>query len=314
MSFNCDILSDSQILNIIMNNSQDNIYFKDTNSRFIANSKAHAMQFGLSHPMEMRGKTDYDFFSMEFAEEAVADEKMIMETGIPIIGKVEKWDIPDNEGVWFSASKYPLYNEEGEVIGTWGTSRDITALKLAQDELARVNKELEKANERLKRTSDMDGLSGLYNQRCFYERLEKAIAAQKDKNNKQGYFSVMLIDIDCFKKINDTYGHTTGDKTIKFVADLIRKNTRALDMCFRCGGDEFGVILYDTGLEQAVCLAERLRKIIEKSSFTFNDKTVHLTVSIGVASYEMNQSLNSILIKVDSKLYASKKQGKNQVN
>lgn len=315
-SHNCDILSDSQILNIIMNNSQDTIYFKDKNSRFIANSKAHAVQFGVNDPKELRGKSDFDFFPKEFAEEAIEDEKRIMETGIPVLGKVEKWDILDDEDIWFSASKYPLYNEEGKVIGTWGTSRDISPLKLAQDEMVRLNEELEKANERLKRISNIDGLSGLYNQRCFYETLEDAIEVYKDKqnNNQPGVFCIMLIDIDRFKSVNDMYGHTTGDKTIQFVADLIQKNTRISDLCFRCGGDEFGVILYDTDNEQGLRMADRLRKIIEKSSFNFNNKTIQLTVSIGVASYDMNQSLNSILIKVDSKLYASKKQGKNQVN
>lgn len=311
-----DILTDSQILKIIMNNSQDTIYFKDKESRFIINSKAHAVQFGLDDPKELRGKSDFDFFPAEFAEETLKDEKRIMETGKPILGKVEKWDILGEEDVWFSASKYPLYNDKGEVIGTWGTSRDITSLKLAQDEMGRLNQELEKANAILERMSNIDGLSGLYNQRCFYERLEDTIKMyqEENKSNQHKSFCVMLIDIDYFKKVNDTYGHTTGDKTIQFIADLIRQNTRISDACFRCGGDEFGVILYDTDIDQGIHLAERLRKTIEKSSFHFNHKMIKLTVSIGIACYDTNQSLNSILIKVDNKLYASKKQGKNQVN
>jgi PAS domain S-box-containing protein len=133
---------EGMIINTIMNNSQDTIYFKDINSKFILNSKAHAMQFGLENPMDLRGKDDYDFFPKEFADMAYATEQEIIRSGKPIIGKVEQWDHMDGTTTWFLASKYPLYNSDGDIIGTWGNSKDITDIKKTEYEIAKVNKEL----------------------------------------------------------------------------------------------------------------------------------------------------------------------------
>lgn len=311
-----DFLSDSKILDIIMNNSQDTIYFKDKDCRFIRNSRAHAMQFGIEDPGELYGKTDFDFFPEAFAQESLEDEKRIMETGVPIIGKLERWEVYDDRDIWFSASKYPIYGRDGEILGTWGTSRDVTSLKLAQDELSRLNSELEIANLKLQKISNQDGLSELWNQRRFYEILEDTIQIyqQKRQFSRETTFCLMLLDIDCFKLINDTYGHPVGDSAIKFVADIIRANTRESDICFRCGGDEFAVILFDTNIESGYKMAERLREKIEGNKFVFNDKVFGLTVSVGIASYKGERNISKLLLKVDNKLYISKKQGKNQVN
>ena len=108
------IISDSKILDIIMNNSQDTIYFKDKDSKFIANSKAHAMQVNCENLKDMVGKSDFDFFPEEFAMQTYLDEKKIMETGIPILGKQEKLQLLDGNYIWVLASKYPI---------TFGTRR-----------------------------------------------------------------------------------------------------------------------------------------------------------------------------------------------
>lgn len=308
-------LLDSQILEIIMNSSQDTIYFKDRESKFIANSKAHAIQFGYQNPNELIGKSDFDFFPEDFAKTTLLDEQKIMETGIPILCKTEMYITPTGKRTWFSSSKYPIFDDKGNIIGIWGSSRDITSLKLAEEELARLNIELELTNHKLQKLSNVDGLSELYNQRRFHEILSNTLKEyQSNKlHNPATTFCVMLIDIDSFKLINDQYGHPAGDCAIKYIADLIRKHTRESDICFRCGGDEFSVILFDTDLESAISVAERIREVIEKSCFNFENQAISITVSLGVDKYQDESTMNELLLKIDKKLYESKHHGKNKV-
>jgi diguanylate cyclase (GGDEF)-like protein/PAS domain S-box-containing protein len=309
-------LLDSQILEIIMNSSQDTIYFKDKESKFIANSKAHALQFGYNNPKDIIGKSDFDFFPKEFAQATFQDEKKIIETGIPILGKTEMCVTPEGNPTWYSVSKYPIFDDNRNIIGIWGSSRNITQLKLAEQELARLNKELEITNLKLRKLSDLDGLSELYNQRRFHEVLKETLYSYQSKrvHSKDATFCVMLIDIDCFKMINDTYGHPTGDTAIKYIADLIQKNVREKDICFRCGGDEFAVILFDTNLEAGMNMAKRLREIIGTSRFVHENEAITITVSLGIDNYQDEDSINKLLSKIDKKLYHSKQQGKNQVS
>lgn len=309
-------ISDSMILDIIMRHSLDTIYFKDRNSRFFANSQAHANQFGFTSSKDLVGMSDFDFFPEEFARKAFLDEQRIMETGIPIVGKEEKWVTPEGKCVWFSAYKYPIFNQQGEIIGTWGTSRDITALKLTQEELAKTNDQLEAVNLKLKKLSEMDGLTELYNQRKFHEVLEETIDTYKriEDLGAEAVFCVMLMDIDGFKRINDQYGHPMGDKAIRHLADIIQTNKRENDICFRYGGDEFAVILPNTKLEEALPIGELFRSKIEESSLDFEGDRIQLTISVGVEAYHLEDSVYELLTRVDKKLYVSKKKGKNQVN
>ncbi len=309
-------ISDSMILDIIMRHSLDTIYFKDRNSRFFANSQAHANQFGFTSSKDLVGMSDFDFFPEEFARKAFLDEQRIMETGIPIVGKEEKWVTPEGKCVWFSAYKYPIFNQQGEIIGTWGTSRDITALKLTQEELAKTNDQLEAVNLKLKKLSEMDGLTELYNQRKFHEVLEETIDTYKriEDLGAEADFCVMLMDIDGFKHINDQYGHPMGDKAIRHLADIIQTNKRENDICFRYGGDEFAVILPNTKLEEALPIGELFRSKIEESSLDFEGGRIQLTISVGVEAYHLEDSVYELLTRVDKKLYVSKKKGKNQVN
>lgn len=307
---------DALLLNIIMNNSEEMIYFKDKDSKYILNSKSNAVLFGFDNPKDLTGKSDFDFFPEDFAMEALEDEQRIMKTKKSILGKIEKWVKSDGETVWFHTSKYPFYDGKGAIIGVWGTSRDITSLKLVQDELAKLNKKLEKANLELQKKSNVDGLSELYNQRRFYEVLEDTINiySKEQMRNSSKTFCVMLLDIDYFKQINDNFGHLTGDAAIKFVADMIYENTRSNDFCFRWGGDEFAIILFDTDLESGKVLAKRLCDRIGMSSFKVDDAELSITVSIGVSCYSEEKNLTDLLRKADERLYTSKDQGRNQVS
>jgi PAS domain S-box-containing protein len=137
------------LMRSLMDNTPDNIYFKDTHSRFIRMNKAQAARFDLSDPAEAIGKTDSDFFTEEHARQAYADERQVMETGQPIIGVEEKETWPDGHETWASTTKLPLRDEEGRVVGTFGISRDITKRKRAEAELTAAREMEQKFSEQL---------------------------------------------------------------------------------------------------------------------------------------------------------------------
>lgn len=316
VNFYCSLLTDTQLIHTIMDNSQDTIYFKDVNSKFILNSKAHAIQFGFADPREMIGKCDQDFFPNSFSANALRDEQEIMRTGVPIIGRIEKWVKDNGEVIWFSASKYPLYDEKGNIVGTWGTSRDISALKNSENEVQRMNQELALANAKLKKISVMDELSDLFNLRYFYEMMRKTMMmfSRVQKRGVPSTFSLVLIDIDDFKIINDVYGHLIGDQAIYQVAQTLKRASRASDDCFRYGGDEFAIILPDTDKAEAIKVAERLRKIVEKNKFQLGKVSLGLTICLGVATYTVQEDPMEIVSEADKNLYESKAKGKNRVS
>jgi sigma-B regulation protein RsbU (phosphoserine phosphatase) len=126
---------DSSILRVLMDTSVDRIYFKDLQSRFVRNNATHARSLGAGSPEDCVGKTDFDFFSREHAERAFRDEQEIIRTGQPIISQLERLTMRDGRTGWASTTKMPWRNAQGEIIGTFGVTRDVTAAKEAEDKL-----------------------------------------------------------------------------------------------------------------------------------------------------------------------------------
>ncbi len=140
---------DRHLLTMLMDHIPDSIYFKDKASRFIAVNRALAKLFGKEDPMDMLGKTDLDVFRADHAFRAMEDERRIMETGEPIVNLEEKETWADGHVTWVSSTKMPLRDPEGQIIGTFGVSRDITQRKRAEQELSRVAAELRARNKAL---------------------------------------------------------------------------------------------------------------------------------------------------------------------
>ncbi len=156
-----------------------------------------------------------------------------------------------------------------------------------------------------------DGLTGLYNHRVFQEKLDEVIARA---NRTQVHFSLALIDIDFFKKINDTYGHPIGDKVLKGLSALLKKMARGTDIVARYGGEEFAIIMEGADEQGSFTFAERVRNEVEKLVFEGNGKTFGITISMGLATFFLDSSEKKELIKcADEALYFSKKNGRNQV-
>ncbi len=157
-----------------------------------------------------------------------------------------------------------------------------------------------------------DGLTGLYNHRAFQERLSEEIERAKRYNR---IMLLLMLDIDNFKSFNDLYGHQTGDMILKVIADIIMKNIRNVDFAARYGGEEFMVILPEAGCENAIAIAERIRKSVVDYPFAAEDgQRVWITVSIGTVCFPADGMLKEDLLrKVDQALYYAKEKGRNVV-
>ncbi|WP_457560294.1 GGDEF domain-containing protein [Caminibacter sp.] len=165
--------------------------------------------------------------------------------------------------------------------------------------------------ERLKENAIYDPLTGCYNKREIIEFLNKFLNSYV--RYKSSPFSVLMFDIDHFKKINDTYGHLAGDFVLRELAKLVKSLMRKSDLCGRFGGEEFIIILPETKLVGAMRFANRLRETVEKYDFIFNKIKIPVTISIGITSASINDSVESLLSRVDEALYEAKKKGRNRV-
>ena len=154
-----------------------------------------------------------------------------------------------------------------------------------------------------------DPLTEICNRAAFNEAIDKEYSSYR---RHQSDFSLMIIDIDHFKAVNDTYGHIAGDKVLKLVAKLIRTSIRRSDEVFRYGGEEFVVILSNTKQGGAKFIAERVRREIEKLTVKLS-QDIKVTASIGIASSELMQDVTETLEFADKALYQAKDQGRNQV-
>ena len=156
-----------------------------------------------------------------------------------------------------------------------------------------------------------DGLTGLYTRRYFFERFDEELQRSKRHGFK---FSFLMIDIDDFKRCNDTYGHLVGDAVLKEVSHIAKGITREIDLMARYGGEEFSIVLPETDRAGAMLVAERIRKRIEENIFKAYDEKLNMTVSIGLAVYpDDSQEVPDLVEAADKALYAAKSSGKNIV-
>lgn len=158
----------------------------------------------------------------------------------------------------------------------------------------------------------IDGLTELYNHRYFQETLQNQIEISKRYNQP---FSLIIVDIDFFKKFNDTYGHQAGDAVLRQVAQTLKKNSRTTDFVCRYGGEEMSIILPNTTAEEAIFSAKRMNKAVEEKDFQLNaTETGKVTISVGVATFPDNAETGQDLIEhADKGLYYAKEHGRNQV-
>lgn len=176
----------------------------------------------------------------------------------------------------------------------------------AQKEIARLELELSQASEMVRH----DPLTGALNRKGFDEMLERELARQTRRGS---LLSLSLLDVDNFKALNDTYGHTTGDDALRHLATVIRENLRPQDSCARYGGEEFLVLLPDTGDEDAAIVMRRLQRELTKRFFLHDNQKLLITFSAGVTAFTQGEAPEHVIERADQAMYRAKRAGKNRV-
>lgn len=225
-------------------------------------------------------------------------------------GDVHKWQADylirtkDGRKIWVSDISYPWFDKKGAIIGSVGTLRDISDRMAAE----------EKVREELTRLANTDLLTGIATRRVFFTRLEEELKRSK---RTHGDLSILILDLDHFKKLNENYGEDSGDMVLQGVTKIINACLRETDLAARLGGEEFGVILPDTPAQGAFWVAERIRSSVAKEHFTSLDgKLMGTTVSVGVAGARFDENMDAMRLfkAADTRLYIAKHTGRNQVS
>tara|TARA_R110000868_G_scaffold10138_5_gene49519 strand:+ start:5590 stop:6660 length:1071 start_codon:yes stop_codon:yes gene_type:complete len=179
------------------------------------------------------------------------------------------------------------------------TSKEVTTLR---DNLERVREE-----------AMTDALTGIANRKRFDESLRKA---RRESDEKGSPLSLVLCDIDFFKRFNDTWGHQTGDQIIRFVAGCLTRHALEHHIVSRYGGEEFGIVMPNTSPEEAAQIGEKIRRTVESKKLlrkSTNEDLGNITISIGVATYQGSESIEELIERTDTNLYSSKTEGRNRI-
>ena len=185
-------------------------------------------------------------------------------------------------------------------------------LQRSHDEFEAASQTLQKQNKLLETLSITDSLSGLYNRKKLDDILADQIARFK---RNQRSFAILMLDIDRFKKLNDTYGHLAGDQVLTSVARTLSSSIRNIDFAARYGGEEFVIVLPETPLSAARDMAQRIRIQVRSAIYQFNDQSIAVTLSIGVAnSRSSDESADAVLARADRMLYEAKRSGRDRVH
>ena len=297
----------------IMDSEYMHVYFKDRESRFLDVSLAQLRGLGCNSLEEVVGKTDEDFFPEQFATEARQNERKVMETGMPMLNKIERLLWLSGEVSWMQVNKYPLYDDNGNIIGTWGTSFNVTAITDEKRRLEEANTELEHVGNFYKRQCVIDDMTELFNRRKFFEEINNEFEKIKNPQNSNREFCISFLDIDNFKAVNDQFGHLFGDFIISETAAIIRANVRSGDIVFRFGGDEFLIIYKKTNKAGALAILERIGSSLRATSFTKSGVSTKITISGGIASSLEAGDIDKLIHLADMRLYQAKGKGKDKI-
>jgi diguanylate cyclase (GGDEF)-like protein/PAS domain S-box-containing protein len=286
------------LLETLMDNSPDCIYFKDRDSRFTRINRYAATHFGVAHPALAVGRTDFDYFTDEHAAQAFRDEQEIVRTGLPLVNVEEKETRPDGSCRWVSTTKMPLRDTEGHIVGTFGISRDITQRKEFEDQL--------------EHQAFFDTLTQLPNRALFMNRLQHLFHRARRAGGEL-LFAVLYLDVDRFKGINDGLGHQAGDELLIEIAKRLERCVRPSDTLARLGGDEFTVLLEDIASEvDATRVADRIQKELS-TPFVVHGQEVFSSISLGIAlSSSHYQRPEDMLRDADTAMYRAKANGRSR--
>jgi diguanylate cyclase (GGDEF)-like protein/PAS domain S-box-containing protein len=293
---------ESTLLKSIINTVPVRIFWKDTNSRYLGGNRLFADDADLEDESQLVGKDDYAMPWRDQADIYRAMDKDVLDGGTSKINVEEP--LTDKYGIekWVSTSKVPLIDEHGNTFGILGTYLDITTRKENE-------KNLRLQRDALEHQAYHDVLTGLPNRSLFLDRLNQYI--HKAHRNKTK-IAVLFIDMDRFKEINDSLGHTFGDKAIQEVARRIENQIRDTDTLARFGGDEF--ILICNAIDDPIFTVTVVEKIMQSMSapIIIDGHSIYVTLSIGISVYPDDAQIADDLLKnADAAMYKAKNDGRN---
>ncbi len=281
----------------LLSSTEERVYFKDRLSRFLFVSTGWLAACAPGRTAaELIGKTDFDVFGEEHASAAFEDEQQIIRTGEPIVGKVERETFVGRPDCWVSSTKVPLRDADGQIIGTFGISRDVTAQIRAEKALAHQ--------------ALHDPLTGLPNRIALMDRLSQALLGLERHRSQ---LAVLFVDLDNFKEINDSYGHNAGDLVLTEVARRLSALARRTDTVARLGGDEFVVLCGDLDPHSTSgLLGDRIIRSVA-APYADHGRDLSVTCSVGIATTgESSDEPDGLIRAADTAMYEAKKAGHNR--
>lgn len=299
-----ELMDDRYLLDALLENTPDHVYFKDSQSSFLRISNALAHWLGLSEPAEAIGRSDFDFFGEEHSRKAFADEQLLMQTGEPLVGIEEQETWTDGRRTWVSTTKVPLRDRSGEVVGIFGISRDITERKEAERRVQEQAKLLAEQAQTLERLASLDELTGLYNRRGLTTIGEQLLY---EARRTGGSLGVLFIDLDGLKEINDHYGHRAGDEALQATAGIIQAQTGPSDVAARVGGDEYCLLISHASTETVDAVAARIDTAVGDNNRAAGKPYV-VSVSVGRVLVDPRSpgSIGDLIEQADSMMYDRK--------
>lgn len=293
-----------ELFRAFMNASPFLSYIKDAAGRLLFYNRSFARRFGVSE-YSWLGRTDEQLWSRRLSKSVRTHDLEVMAGG-ELVETEEHIRNSDGTISALRSFKFPCHDSAGNVLLA-GVAVDVSEEMAHKAELERYHRELEEANDQLRKLAVTDELTGMRNRRSFEERLLMEFSLARRRKRE---LSVLLIDVDNFKTINDRWGHAAGDEVLRRLGAILRTTVRLPDLPARYGGEEFVVLLPESGEQSAMGLARRVMQQVAAEPWT-NEQ---VTISLGIAA--MNESLENgfrLVELADEALYAAKRAGKNRV-
>jgi diguanylate cyclase (GGDEF)-like protein/PAS domain S-box-containing protein len=309
-----ELKKSKEFLNSVINTIPDPVFVKNRNHNWIVLNDAYCRLIG--YPLEMLlEKSDYDFFSSTQAIAFWQQDDLTFNTGIE---QETEETFTDARGMtYLIATKRSLHKDAAGNLFLVGVIRDITQRKRVEEDLRRTaadlvrsNAELRQAEDQLRQMAYHDGLTGLPNRKLLHDRLVQSV--ERVQSHGQ-IMALLFLDLDGFKRINDSHGHMTGDLLLKAVAQRLIGCLRSSDTVARLGGDEFVVMLPAVPtVQDVVRVADKIIHTLAQN-FVLQGKTIAVTTSIGISLYPLDsQEIDNLMVKADLAMYQAKKLGKNR--
>jgi diguanylate cyclase (GGDEF)-like protein/PAS domain S-box-containing protein len=272
---------------------------------------------------ELRGRSVFEFMTPEYkaevvrhAEKRASEDNLLAHTG-PLRHEGEFFR-KDGSRLWIETVSVPVFDDDGAHIGYFGITRDSSERKRTEQALREANQQLEvqlrrirELHEQMREQAIRDDLTGVHNRRHFVAVAEHELERAR---RHESTLSLVMMDVDHFKNVNDAYGHLTGDVALKAVGSMLSATTRVGDLACRLGGEEFAVLLMGIGHEGAIERAEKWRSTLAEMTIQADGTALKLTASFGVATFPGQAASLVELMKVaDTRMYRAKALGRDRV-